>query len=456
MMTSTTLGAEKVQTFAENLRGALLEPGDPGYDEARKVWNGMIDRRPALIARCAGAADVLASVRFAQENGLEVAVRGGGHSFPGLSVGDGGLMIDLSPMKGISVDPARRTALAEAGVLWGEIDHETQAFGLAVTGGQITHTGIAGLTLGGGLGWLMRKHGLTCDNLISVQIVTADGQFLKASAEENAELFWGVRGGGGNFGIVTSFEYQLHPVGPMVFGGLVTYPLAEAHQVLTGYRESVKDSPEELVTVAAFLTLPDGDPSVGIFISHVGDLADAEKDTRPLRTLGTVTMDQVGPLPYTALQTIFDAGNAPGQRYYMKSSFLNDLPDALIATAADEYSRVPSAGSVTIFVQMGGAVSQVERDATAFYHRDVTFSTTTFSVWNDPQEDEANIGWARGMSDALSPHFSGGVYVNELGVDHEERIRSAYESSYERLVALKNKYDPTNFFHLNPNISPTG
>ncbi|MCX6021939.1 MAG: FAD-binding protein, partial [Chloroflexi bacterium] len=349
-----------------------------------------------------------------------------------------------------------RTVRAEPGLLWGELDRETQAFGLAVTGGQISHTGIAGLTLGGGLGWLMRKHGLPCDNLLSVDVVTADGDLLTASASENPDLFWGVRGGGGNFGVVTSYEYQLHPLG-LVLGGLIAFPLPEAPAVLRAYRDYMRTTPDELTTVAAFLTSPDGHPIVGIAVCYAGDLETGAKLVEPIRGFGTVVMEQVGPMPYAILQGMLDASAEPGRRFYMRSNFLNDLDDGAIDLMTEAYGRTPSPLNAVIIIQMGGAVSRVARESTAFYHRDAAYSLSILGGWLEPQGDTENTTWARSLWDTLQPHAASGVYVNELGAgESEERIKAAYGgSTYDRLVALKTKYDPANFFRLNQNIPPS-
>jgi FAD/FMN-containing dehydrogenase len=363
-------------------------------------------------------------------------------------------MIDLSPMKSIKVDPERRIARAEPGVIWRELDHETQAFGLAVTGGQISHTGIAGLTLGGGLGWLMRKHGLTCDNLLSADVATADGRLLTASTETNPDLFWGLRGGGGNFGVVTAFEYQLHPVGP-VFGGLIAYPFSEARQVLQSFRDFAPTAPDELTMTAAFLTTPDGHQAVGIAVCYAGNPETGEAVVQPLQKLGTPVMVQVGPMPYPAVQSMMDQVAEPGRRYYLKSNFLDEVSDDVIDVLTDHLKRLPSPLSTVIIPQMGGAISKVDSHATAFHHRNVAFTFSAFAAWTDARDDEKNVTWARDLWDALRPFAPSGVYVNELQDEGEERIRAAYGLAYDRLVALKNRYDPTNLFRLNQNLKPT-
>lgn len=446
-----------IQEFKAHLQGALLQPGDTGYDEARKIWNGMIDKRPALIARCLGVADVIRCVDFARDNNLLVSVRGGGHNLAGNAVCDGGLMIDLSCMKGMRVDPVRHTARAEPGLTWREFDHETQAFGLATTGGQISTTGIAGLTLGGGWGYLARQYGLTCDNLLSVDMVTADSQFLTANATEHADLFWGVRGGGGNFGVVTSFEYQLHQVGP-VLAGIVAYSFTQAKDVLTFYREFTGTVPDELASAAVLISLPDGTPVAGIVLCYNGPIDEGERVLRPLRAFGAPLADQIGPIPYTAAQQLIDAFYPPGLQNYWKSSFLKEIGAEVIDTMVAYCAKRPSPMCHGLIEhQLGGAVSRVDREATAFNHRDVQYSFMSLGVCPDPAEAEKMIRWTRGFWEAMQPFLTDGVYVNYLGREADEgveRIKAAYGPNYQRLVALKKKYDPTNLFRLNQNIKP--
>jgi FAD/FMN-containing dehydrogenase len=388
-----------------------------------------------------------------------VAVRGGGHNASGNAVCDGGLMLDLSGMKGMRVDPIRRTARADAGLTWGEFDHETQAFDLATTGGQISTTGIAGLTLGGGWGYLARKYGLASDNLLSVDLVTANGQCLTASATEHADLFWGVRGGGGNFGVVTSFEYQLHPVGP-VLAGVLIHPFAQARETLRFYRDFTSAAPDELASGVVCITLPDGTPVVGIVVCYSGPLEAGEGVLHPLRAFGTPLADQIGIMPYTAAQKLVDAFYPPGLQQYWKASFLQEISDAAIDTIVASCTHRPSPiCHVVIEHTLGGAVSRVDREATAFNHRDVWYSFMSLGVCADPAEAEKCVRWARELWDAMQPFATGGVYVNYLGREADEgteRVRAAYGSEkYQRLVALKNTYDPTNFFRLNQNIKPT-
>jgi FAD/FMN-containing dehydrogenase len=464
---ATTLGAglteETVQQFKHSLRGALLQPGEAGYDEARRVWNGMIDRKPALIARCAGVADVIGGVNFARTHHLLLSVRGGGHNVSGNAVCDGGLMLDLSPMKGIRVDPVRRTAQAQAGMTWGEFDHETQAFGLAVTGGQISTTGIAGLTLGGGIGNLMRKCGLTVDNLLSVDLVTADGRLLTASATENDDLFWGVRGGGGNFGVVTSFEYRLHAVGPMIIGGLALYPAAMAGDLLRFFRDWAGSGPDDLTATLAFLTAPPAPfvpehlhfkPAVGVLICHAGTLDQGQQTAAALRAFAKPAVDLIGPVPYAAVQQMLDPSGPWGMQVYLKSAHLTGMSDQVIDIIVRHASAMTSPHSVIPISPLGGAVGRVGEQDTAFGHRSTAFDIQIFGAWTDPAEHDRHVTWVRDFSAALRP-FAHGVYVNELGNEGEDRIREAYNpASYERLVALKTKYDPENLFRLNQNIKP--
>jgi len=451
----TILESAVVQKFADGLRGRLVQSGDGGYDQARTVWNGMIDRRPALIARCAGPADIIASVHFARDHGLLVSVKGGGHNITGNAVCEGALMIDLSPMKGVRVDPAGRTARAEAGLTWGEYNRETQAFGLASTGGVVSTTGIAGLTLGGGLGWLMGKHGLSCDNLISADLVTADGALVTASAERNSDLFWGLLGGGGNFGVVTSFEYQLHPVGP-VLAGMVIHPMARAKEVLRFYRDFCRGCPDEMLAAAALMTSHEGEPVAVIIASYIGDLADGERAMAPLRKFGTPLADTIAPTSYVQLNTLFDAAVPYGgvQRYW-KSSFLDELGDQLLDIMVTRAAKMLSPMSMVLFFHMHGAAARVDRDATAFGLRHDQWDYDVISQWNDPAETAGHIQWTRDYWTAVEPFASGEVYVNHLDAEEATRIRAAYSGNYERLVALKNKYDPANLFRMNQNIRPT-
>jgi FAD/FMN-containing dehydrogenase len=454
----TMLTDTAIEAFRARVRGELLRPMDAGYDDARKVWNGMIDKRPALIIRCAGVADVITAVQFARTHNLLVAVRGGGHNVAGHAVCDGGLMIDLSRMKGLRVDPVRRTAHAQPGLTGGEFDRETQAFGLATPLGFISTTGIAGLTLGGGYGWLSRSYGLASDNLRSVDLVTADGQFLTASATEHPDLFWGVRGGGGNFGIVTAFEYQLHPVGP-VLGGVVIYPFAQARAVLQFHRDFTAMAPDALSCWPALGTSPAGEPVALLRVCYHGPLAEGERVLRPLRAFGSPLADHIGPMAYPALQRMYDAGVPHGIRAYYKSNFLTELSDEAIDTMVAHCASRPSPQCGMAIPELGGAVSRVAPDETAFAHRHVHTDFIIAGQCMDPAEAAACIQWAREFWEAMQPFSTGGVYVNYLGQEADEgaeRVQAAYgPAKYARLVALKNQYDPTNFFRLNQNIKPT-
>lgn len=463
-MSLDVLDPAAVAALRTHLRGELILPGDAGYEAARRVWNGMIDKRPALIARCAGPEDVIAAVNFARERALLVAVRGGGHNVAGNATCDGGLVIDLSRMRAVRVDAARRTARAEGGATWGDFDAATQAHGLATTGGAVSTTGIAGLTLGGGVGWLARRFGLTCDNLLSVELVTADGRLLTASAEDHADLFWGVRGGGGNFGVVTAFEYQLHPVGT-VLGGMVLYPMEQATELAHFYRDFAAAAPEELASLLVFFVAPPlpslpahlhGQPLAGVAPCYSGAPAEGEALLRPLRRFGTPVVDTIAPLPYTEQQRLIDAGSPAGLLNYWKAGFLQALSDDAIATIVAHTNRAVAPGMMTEIFQFDGAVNRVAPEATAFSHRGGRFDFTAVAKWSDPADSDAYITWARDFYEAIQPFTTGGVYVNYLGGEGADRVRAAYGANYDRLVALKAKYDPTNLFRLNQNIPPNG
>jgi hypothetical protein len=446
-----------------SLEGELVRPGGPTYDEHRRVWNGSIDRFPGLIARCAGAADVRAAVRFARTTGLPVAVRGGGHSYPGLSVCDGGIVIDLGPMKGIRVDPEARTARVQAGVLWGELDQETQAFGLATTGGIVTHTGVAGLTLGGGIGWLHRKHGLTIDQLLSVDLITAGGELVKASQTENPDLFWGLRGGGGNFGIVTEFEFRLHPVGPIVLAGPIFWPIEQAPGLLRFYREWSAEAPDELMTLVVQRRAPPlpfvprelhGQLVVAVVCCYAGPVEDGERVVRPLRAFGSPVLDLCEPKPYVAHQATFDPSFPHGWWYYFRACDVAGLTDDVIDVMVEHGRRIVSPITSVAFFQMGGAVTRVGESETAFNGRDAGFTFNINGNSETAEGFEAEREWARAFWSALEPYHTS-VYVNFLMEEGQERIRQAYGAGkYERLKALKRTYDPTNFFRLNQNIPP--
>jgi FAD binding domain/Berberine and berberine like len=449
------LDGSLVEKLARTLRGPLVRRGDDGYDAARRVWNGMVDKRPALIARCAGAADVVACVRFAREQDVRISVRGGGHNYAGKSVCDDGLMIDLSLMKGIRVDPARRIAYAQAGLRLGEFDRETQAFGLATTLGVNTDTGVAGLTLGGGYGWLAGRHGLACDNVLSVDVVTADGQFLTASAAEHEDLFWGARGAGANLGIVTAFEYRLHPVG-LVLGGMVIYPLSQGRAVLRFFDEFSAGCPDEVSTACLLLTAPDGTPAVAIAACHTGPVAAGEKTLQPLRTFATPVADLIAPQPYVQMQTLFDEAWPPGRRYYNKSSIVRRLDEAAIEVLLTYTGAMPTPLSAIAFQQLHGVAARVAPDATAFPHRYDHHSCYVHPATDDPAESEKIVRWGRDCWEALQPFVEPAVYVNALEdalEDGPHRVREAYGPNYARLAALKKKYDPTNMLSSNQNIA---
>jgi FAD/FMN-containing dehydrogenase len=448
--------ADPLGELRASLRGELLTSADPAYDEARKLWNGMFDKRPAAIARCTGTADVISAVKFARSNDLAVSVRGGGHNVAGKALRDGALAIDLSPMKGLRVDPKAKTARAQGGVTWGQFDRETVAFDLVSTGGTVSTVGIAGLTLGGGIGWLMRKYGLVSDNLVSVDIVTADGQFLTASESENADLFWAVRGGGGNFGVVTSFEYRLHELEPIT-AGVALYPFAMAKDALRFYREFTSSAPDSVTTMAGISNGPvAGEKTVWIGVCHSGPKTEGERLLRPIKKFGPPVMDMIGPMPYTALQTMSDANYSSGNRNYWRSNYLTELSDEVIDIIVTRSDGLPSgAGSTPYFEHMHGAVGRMGEQHTAFSNRAAKYNFTVLSVWKDSGEDDKNIKWTREFGNAMKSWATGAGYVNYMTDDEgTERIRATYETNYERLVAIKRKYDPTNFFSGNQNIIP--
>ncbi len=443
---------------SEGLLGEVLRPGDAGYDDARRVHNGLIDKRPALIARCRTVSEVVAAVDFGRLNALEISIRGGGHSVAGFGVCEGGLMIDVSPMKEIDVEAERRVVRAQPGVTWSELNERTQAHGLAVTGGVISTTGIAGLTLGGGFGWLMPKFGLAADNLVSAEVVTADGRVLTASADENADLFWGLRGGGGNFGVVTSFEYRLHALGPTITGGLIAYAFDAAAAVFGFFRDFGADVSDDVMLNAALLHAPDGSGArlAGILVAHVGTAEEAEKELAPLLAFGSPLDVQVGPMPYTVLNSLLDDGFPNGALNYWKSSFLSGLPDKAIEAMARDYASCPSPMSKVIIEHFHGAVARVSVEATAVPHREDGYNFLIASVWTDPATTDENISWTRAAFKSVQPYAAARRYVNYLAGDDsgEDPVRSAYGPNYDRLVELKTKYDPDNLFHLNFNIAP--
>jgi FAD/FMN-containing dehydrogenase len=462
---TTALEATATDELRANLIGDVVDPGHPGYAEALAIWNGQIQRRPALIARCRGVADVIAAVRFAREHDLLVAVRGGGHAVAGHALCDDGSVIDLSRRTGSRVDPIARTIRLEGGCLNEHLDRETQAFGLAATGGIVSHTGVAGLTLGGGIGHLMRKFGLSIDNLVSCDVVTADGEFVVAGADQNPDLFWGLRGGGGNFGIVTSFEFALHSLGPQILAGLLVWPMDEASEVLGVLRDLAAGAPDEvgimgnLRLAPALPIIPEdlqGKPIVGLVLTYAGPIADGQKVLEQiLGSLPEPAVNGVVPKPYTAHQKMFDPALPHGRHYYWKSHKLGPLTDQMIPVIIDQAERISSPlSSIALFTQ-GGAVARVPTDATAFANRDATHDINIVGSWlPDDPEPERHFAWVRQMFEALKP-FSRGVYVNFTSDDASDRVQSAYSAEqWKRLVTLKSKYDPTNFFRLNANIPP--
>ena len=459
-----SLAQEEVERLAASLRGDLLSRESPGYDAARRIWNAMIDRRPGLIVRCRSSADVVRTVRFAREHGLLTAVRGGGHNIAGNATADGGLVIDLSLMKGVQVNPAQRTARVEPGVTLGEFDHDAQTFALATPLGINSTTGVAGLTLGGGYGWLTRKYGLTVDNLRSVEMVTADGALVTASESENSDLFWAVRGGGGNFGVVTSFEFTLHPVGPEVVAGLIVHPFANAAEVLRRYRDVVAAAPEELTVWVVMRQAPPlpflppevhGTPVVVLAGMYAGSTADAARALEPLRAIGGAHADVMGPTPYAGFQTAFDPLLTPGLRNYWKTHNFQTLTDGLIDTLVAQTRTLPGPMCEIFLAHLGGAVSRRPDDATAYLGRAAQFVMNVHARWEDPAQDAMLTAWARGVYQATAPYATVGAYVNFLTQDEADRVRAAYGDNYERLAAIKAKYDPTNMFRVNQNIAPS-
>jgi FAD/FMN-containing dehydrogenase len=457
------LPADAVARFGSALRGALIRPSDPDYAHARRVYNAMIDRHPALIARCADVADVIAAVAFTRAHDLLLAVRGGGHNVAGLGTCDGGLLIDLSPMTGIRVDPARRTVRVEGGCTWGKVDHATHVFGLATPGGIVSTTGVGGLTLGGGLGHLTRAHGLAIDNLAAVDVVLADGRFVTASADEHPDLFWAIRGGGGNFGVVTSFEYRLHPVSTVV-GGPLLWPVEQAADAMRAYRDYLATAPERLNALFAFMIVPPVPPfpehlhnrtMCGAICCYAGPPEQADAALSPLRAFGPPAVDLVGSLPYPVLQGAFDALSPFGLQNYWKADFVNDLDDDAIAIHLAYGPRVPTIQSGVLLFPVDGAVRRVGVSETAFSHRDARFAHVIFAAYHDPADTPAHRQWVQDYWSALHPLSAGGAYVNFLMEEGEERVRATYRDNYPRLQAIKRRYDPYNLFRVNQNIAPT-
>ena len=455
-MSATTISDERVAELAARFTGRLLRPGEAGYDEARRIHNGLIDKRPAIIARCRGTADVAEAVLLGRESGLEVSVRGGGHNVAGRAVTEGGLMIDLAEMRGIHVDPEARTLRAQGGVVWAELNREAAIHGLATTGGAISTTGIAGLTLGGGLGWLMAAYGLAADNLVEVELVTADGAILSVSDDSHPDLMWALRGGGGNFGVAASLEYRLHPLTTVV-GGLIAHPLDAARDVLRFAAEAADAASDELSVFGALAHAPDGSGTklAAMIVCHTGDPETAERDLAPLKAFGSPLVVDVGPMPYPVLNTILDAGFPVGALNYWRSSFTTGLSDGLIEAAAQSFAACPSPMSAIVFEHFHGAVTRVGVTDTAVPHRQKGWNLALMGVWTDPASTEANIAWTRDSHAAFQEHFSGGRWLNYLADDEGgDAVRAAYGPNYDRLVEVKRRYDPGNLFRLNHNIAP--
>jgi len=463
MQKLSPIPASLVDALKTSITGELLCPGDAGFDAACSVWNARFDRRPDLVIRCACTDDIAAAVNFAREQGLVISVKGGGHDYAGNTVGEGGLLIDLGSMRTVSVDAQARTAVAEAGATWSDVDAATQPHGLATTGGTVSTVGIAGFTLGGGQGWLTRKYGLAADNLLSAEVVTASGAVVRASSDENPDLHWGLRGGGGNFGIVSRFEYRLHELGPDVLAGQVIYPLERAHELLRWYRDHMKTAPDE-VTAFPFLlripALPDfpaeirGKVVLDFVAAYAGPVDEAEAHLAPFRAQGSPLMDTIGVVPYTVLQKAFDDGMAKGNRWYSRCLHLDEVSDGFIDTLLDNLDPFPGAFTAVYLGAQGGAVSRVAADATAYPHRGNSDALHIFPGWTDPAEDAAVMAWARDLYGKLRPFAEGGVYVNMLAEDEGDRLPQAYKENLGRLAALKKKWDPHNLFRMNHNIPP--
>ena len=460
----TVLGDGAIEELRQALMGPVVAPGDADYERSRRVWNGVIDRHPALVARCASTADVVEAVRFARSERLLTAVRGGGHNVAGYGTCDGGIVIDLSAMRGVEVDAERRLARVQGGALWSDVDTAAQAHGLGVTGGLISHTGVGGLTLGGGIGWLMRKHGLTCDNLLAADLVTADGMRVRASGDENPELLWALRGGGGNFGVVTSFEFALHPVGS-VYGGGILQPLEQAGEFLRAYREWAPDAPDELTTLANFITVPPapsfpadlhGRKVMAVGFCYSGSQEDGDRAIEPLRRMGAPVFETAALMPYAVRNTLQDPSAPPGLCSYWKSDYLTGLDDALIDLLVECARQATSPFSMIHVYQLGGAVARTDEDSAAYAHRSAPFVASIIAAWMDPSEDAtAHVDWTRQYWSRLRPHTAG-TYVNFLGDEGADRVRDAYgDDTYARLAAVKAAFDPTNLFRLNHNVEPS-
>ncbi len=447
------IAKETIDGLAALVAGKTIRPGDPKYDGARRIWNANVRKHPGLIVRCAGTADVVQVVKFARANNLLVSIRGGGHNVAGRALCDDGIVIDLSGMKGVFVDPARGTARVQGGATLGDVDRETHAFGLAVPAGVISRTGIAGLTLGGGVGWLVRKYGLTCDNLLSCEVVTDEGKVVTASAGENADLFWALRGGGGNFGVVTSFLFQAHPVST-VLGGLIIHPRDRARDVIRHYRDFMASAPEELTAYAGLITSPDGQPVVGIIVCYCGDLAEGERVLRPLRQFGPPVMDAVQPMPFPAMQRILDDAFPDGTQNYWKSTFLKALSDEAIDVIVAHANKMQSPLSAVVIEYYAGAAGRTGTAETAFAQRQAEYDIGFMAQWTDAAENDLHMAWARNMAEAMKPYSSGAYLLNFLSEEDAGTIQAAFGANYPRLAQVKKRYDPTNFFSINQNIEP--
>jgi FAD/FMN-containing dehydrogenase len=456
------MGKPTVDELRERVRGSVIAPQDEGYEEARRVYNAMIDRHPRVVVRAANAGDVMAAVDLARENDIDLAVRGGGHSVPGFGTCDDGVVIDLSGMRGVRVDPANRRARAEGGATWGDLNAATYPFGLATTGGIISTTGVGGLTLGGGIGYLARGAGLSCDNLVSADVVTADGRFLTASERENEDLFWALRGGGGNFGVVTSFEYALHPVKD-IYGGAMFFELDRVASLLRFYRDFIADAPEEFGGFPAFQIAPPlpfipenrhGDTFVVFVSCWTGPLDQGESILKPVRDVGPIVAELIGPMPYPALNSAFDGLVPPGLQHYWKANFVKELTDEAIEAHVQHGPKVPAVNSTMHIYPINGACHRVAPDATAFAYRDANFATVIAGMWPEPADNDSNTQWVRDYYAATAPYSEEGGYINFMGADDQDRIKANYKGNYDRLVDVKRKYDPGNVFHMNQNIKP--
>jgi FAD/FMN-containing dehydrogenase len=448
----------------EQVAGSVLRPGHPDYDDTRRIFNGMVDHRPEVIVRCTGVADVIAAVAHARENGLPLSVHGGGHGVTGHAVCEAGVMIDMRPMCGVRVDPGEMTVDVQGGANWGQVDRETQVFGLAVTGGRVPDTGVAGLALGSGSGWIERKCGLTCDNLVSADVVLATGEVVTASETSHPDLFWALRGGGGNFGVVTSFRFRLHEVGPLLLGGMLVWPHARAAEILAAFRDFIEGAPDEVNAAAALITAPPeefvpeparGQPVIALVVSYTGPIQDGERALAPLRALEPA-VDMVGPMPYIVLQQLLSAGNPKGRRNYWTADFLSGLPEEAIDTLARHTGAPASPFTQVVVIPGGGAIARVPDDAMAFGHRSAPYNVHYLGVWEGEANDERNIAWIKGLAGEMKPYTTGGLYLNFIGDEGIDRVAAAFGAEkYARLRAIKDRYDPQNLFRLNQNIPPT-